>query len=78
MNQRRPARGPLKTRAPIGARTPHIPTPPDGRKPPRGTIEIVGASKMAIMLARSRSAKLRVRVNATIALKMTRAYTSGT
>src|SRR5207237_39798 len=35
---------------------PHRPTPPDGRKPPSGTIDSVGASRMSTTLTRRRNA----------------------
>src|SRR5687767_13559081 len=45
MYQRSPSRGPLKTRAPSGASMPQNPTPADGRKPPNGIIDSVGAEQ---------------------------------
>src|SRR5207247_256076 len=65
-------------RAPTGARMPHSPTPPEGRKPPSGTIDSVGASRMSTKLTYRRNAKFRVRANAMIAPSRTRAYTNGT
>src|SRR5436309_6726650 len=57
---------------------PHNPTPPDGRKPPRGTSDSVGASRRSAKLTYRRNAKFRVRANAMIAPSRTRAYTKGT
>ena len=48
-----PARTPLKTSAPSGARMPHRPTPAASRNPPSGIIERVGASRIATWATRS-------------------------
>ena len=44
-NQRMPEPTPRNTSAPSGARIPHRPTPPVGRKPPIGIIDRVGAMR---------------------------------
>ena len=51
--QRAAERTSLNTSAPSGARIPHSPTPPEGRNPPSGIIDSVGASRMSTWPTRS-------------------------
>ena len=60
-------------RCPSGARMPHRPTAPDGRKPPTNAIEIVGASRMSSSSTRRNDSVSRVREKIAIApTEMTR------
>ena len=76
--QRAAVRTSLNTSAPSGARIPHRPTPPESRKPPSGTIESVGASRMATWPTRRNVSKSRVREKTTIAASRVAKYASGT
>src|SRR5947207_3403052 len=76
--QRAALRTSLNTSAPSGARIPHRPTPPESRKPPSGTIDSVGANRMATWPTRRSWPKFRVREKTTIPAARTAKYTRGT
>ena len=69
--QRTADRTSLNTSAPSGARIPHRPTPPESRKPPSGTIDSVGANRIATWPTKRNWSKFRVREKTTMAASRT-------
>ena len=64
-NQRTACRTSRKTSAPSGARMPHNPTPPEGRKPPTSICPAVVVNRMSRSCVSSRNRNRRVRAKTT-------------